>query len=43
MCIRDRSVTYKNTATTAKVFYIKVLGYAGAMDATNPYTLAVTR
>jgi len=37
------TVTYKNTGTTAKVFYIKVLGYAGAMDATNPYTLAVTR
>ena len=37
------SVTYKNTGTTAKVFYIKVLGYAGAMDATTPYTLAVTR
>jgi hypothetical protein len=37
------SVTYTNTATTTKVFYIKVIGYAGAFDATNGYTLAVSR
>ena len=37
------SVTYKNTATTAKVFYIKVVGFGGAFDATNPYKLSLTR
>jgi len=37
------SVTYANTGTTAKVLYIKVIGYGGAFDATNPYTLTITR
>ncbi len=37
------SVTYTNTATTTKVFYIRVIGYAGAMDTVNAYTLSLTR
>jgi len=37
------SLTYANTGTTAKVLYIKVIGYGGAFDATNGYTLTMTR
>ncbi|MDP1832790.1 MAG: M4 family metallopeptidase [Geothrix sp.] len=37
------SVTYTNTGTTTAVYYIKVLGYAGAFDTVNSYTLALTR
>jgi len=37
------SVTYTNTATTTKVFYIRVIGYAGAFDTANPYTLSLSR
>ena len=36
------TITYQNTGATA-VFYIKVIGYAGACDAINPYTLTISR
>ena len=37
------AVTYTNTASTSAVFYIKVIGYGGAFDASNPYTLTLSR
>ena len=36
------SVTYANTSTTAKVFYIKVTAYSGS-STTTPYTLTLSR
>jgi len=37
------SLTYTNTATTSKVYYLRVIGYAGAFDITNPYTMTLSR
>jgi Zn-dependent metalloprotease len=36
------TITYANTSTTATVFYIKVIAYAGS-STTTPYNLALTR
>ena len=36
------SITYTNTSTTAKVFYLRVKAYSGS-STTTPYNLALTR
>ncbi len=38
----DESISYRNSATTSKVFYIKVYGYSSAYSATLSYIVKAT-